>query len=124
MGSFHLGKLGLFILLNVADFGLTWRLLNGSMPEVVESNPVANACLEQHGWAGLALLKLGVVFVVLAVCLVVSRYRPRTSGRLLVFACTVLAFVVLYSCGVLWFTEVYLIRCGGNWPLLKFCDWL
>ena len=48
--------LALYAVLSVADLGLTAALLraNGG---AYESNPVAAACLERHGWNGLAAYK-------------------------------------------------------------------
>jgi hypothetical protein len=83
------------ILLQGADFVLTWRLL--SRPGVREANPVALAVLDRHGWAGLALLKGACTAVALAAALLLWRRRAVTAVRLLRGCCAVLAGVAVYS---------------------------
>ncbi len=93
----HFGKLFVFALLSFADLFLTWHLLEQGTGQVYESNPIARWWLEQHGWLGLVLFKLGVVVVVAGLALLISRYRPRAGGCVLTFACSAVALVVLYS---------------------------
>jgi hypothetical protein len=90
-------SLGLFILLSCGDFALTACLLRNSGGRVYESNPIANWMLREVGWLGLAAYKSASVFLVGGVALVISRYRPRTAGRLLKFSCLTVAGVLLYS---------------------------
>ncbi len=91
------GKLLMFALLSGLDLFLTWHLLEQRAGQVYESNPIARWWLEQHGWLGLVFFKSSVVLVVAGLALLISRYRPRTGGWVLVFACSTLALVVLYS---------------------------
>jgi hypothetical protein len=93
----HPGKQLLFALLSVTDLFLTWWLLDHSDGEVYESNPVANWWLARHGWLGLVAFKAGGVLLVIGLVAFISRYRPRAGGRILGFACAILALVVLYS---------------------------
>jgi hypothetical protein len=99
--AYPLGYL-LFVALNLADFFLTWRLVDGSHGAVVESNPVANWWLTTLGWSGLAAYKVAIVVLVGTVIRVISCKRPRTGGRVLAFACSTLLAVVLYSCWLSW----------------------
>jgi hypothetical protein len=98
----HPGKLALFVLLSVADLALTWWLISGTGGEVYESNPVADFLLRAYGWLGLGVFKFAVVMLVSTLVLVISRSRPRAGGRILLFACSMLACVVLYSCFLTW----------------------
>src|SRR5258708_4871148 len=47
--------LGLFVVLGVVDFVLTYILVEGI--DAYESNPIASMWLQHHGWHGLALFK-------------------------------------------------------------------
>ncbi len=93
----HSFKLGLFAVLSLADFVLTWRLLQRGDGGVYESNPVANWCLAHSGWLGLAFYKLATVALVAGLAVVLARYRPCAGSFVLVFACSALAGVVVYS---------------------------
>src|SRR5262249_9097167 len=93
----HFGKLFVFVLLGFVDLILTWHLLEQSPGQVYESNPIARWWLEQHGWLGLVLFKITVVLFVAALALIISQYRPCAGGLVLVFACSALALVDLYS---------------------------
>jgi hypothetical protein len=95
--TLHPGKLSLFAVLSGADLFLTWRLLEHSNGWLYESNPVAAWCLVHFGWLGLTAFKTVGVLLVAGLALVISRSQPRTGGRVLGFACSVPALVVLYS---------------------------
>jgi hypothetical protein len=90
------GKLCLFLALSLSDFALTWLLLHQGCG-AYESNPAAARCLEQFGWSGLMAFKLGACAAFLAPIAVVARKNARTAQRLLLFACSVLLVVVVYS---------------------------
>jgi hypothetical protein len=93
----HSRTLALFNVLSAADFCLTWYLLRHGGGEVYESNPVADAWLATYGWIGLLIFKLCMVLFIGTLAVIISYYRPRTSDRLLTFACLVTGFVVVYS---------------------------
>jgi hypothetical protein len=101
LNCYHPYKVALYLVLNAVDWLLTWRLLMVSGGDIVESNPIAGACLYAYGWIGLAVFKAAVVLLVCGVAVFVSLYRPRTSGRLLSFGCLIVALVIVYS-GFLW----------------------
>ncbi len=107
MYTLHLRKLILFKALSLADLVLTWHLLQHGKGNVYESNPIANAWLSWYGWIGLVIFKLVAVFFVACLCVVISFYRPRAGGRVLIFACSILAMVILYSCSLLGFTQAH-----------------
>ena len=86
-----------FVLLSLADLTLTWALIRDGSGSVYESNPVAAWCLHGHGWAGLAVFKSLMVLASGGLSEIISRYRPRTGGRVLVLGCVVTGAVVLYS---------------------------
>jgi hypothetical protein len=95
--SIPVGKLGLFIALSGLDWLLTWQLLHHDSGLVYEGNPIASWWLMSGGWLGLSLFKFGIVVLVGGLCALISLYRPRTGGKVLTFACSVLVVVILYS---------------------------
>jgi hypothetical protein len=96
---FPICALAVFALLSVADFALTRQLLAGA-GGAYEANPTARWVLQQHGWSGLAIFKLGAGLLAASVTALVYYFRPRAGARLMAFGCAVLALVVGYS-GVL-----------------------
>src|SRR5262245_42074091 len=89
---------GCLILLQAADFCLTWRLLaSGVRGDVYEANPLANHVLSRFGWLGLAGFKSACSMVALSAVLLVCRHRAAAGARLLVLLCMVMAGVVGYS---------------------------
>jgi hypothetical protein len=96
----HPGKLCLFFLLSLIDLFLTWRLLLHGHGQVYEGNPIAEWWLSCYGWAGLAAFKIATALAVGVLTTAISLVRPRTGGRILVFACTAVLIVVAYSCQV------------------------
>jgi uncharacterized protein DUF5658 len=99
----HTGKQLSFVLLSLADLALTWALIRDGLGSVYESNPVAAWCLQGYGWAGMAAFKALMVLASGGLSEVISRYRPRSGGRVLVLGCFLTASVVLYS-GYLYLT--------------------
>jgi hypothetical protein len=89
--------IGLFVILSLADFALTWWLIERSGRQVFEDNPVADELLTYHGWLGLALFKVATVLVVIVATSMVARRRPRTARHVLRFACAAAAFVILHG---------------------------
>jgi hypothetical protein len=73
------------------------RAIEGTAGAVIEVNPIADAFLAYFGWTGLALFKGIIVLLVSGLSVWLSTYRPHAAGRILWFACTVLAGVVCYS---------------------------
>jgi hypothetical protein len=89
-----------YALLSVVDFRFTSALLraNGG---AYESNPVAAACLEQHGWRGLALYKAAGVVAFTGSLILLIRHRPKAGAGVVTFGCLVLLSVTTYSHGLL-----------------------
>jgi hypothetical protein len=87
----------LFTVLSLADLTLTWFLLERARGCASECNPVASWCLAHFGLPGLAGFKGGSVLILAALARLVARHRPRVARRLLVFGCSILLAVVLYS---------------------------
>ena len=100
MIRFHSRCLLVYGTLSLADLLLTIHLMDGQSGCVYESNPIAKACMATHGTAGLVVYKASAVLVAGAMIGVICVHRPRLGGRLLVFACSAVGVVVLYS-GVL-----------------------
>jgi hypothetical protein len=93
-------RLLLFAVLSLGDLLLTCYLLQLGEGQVYESNPIAEWWLSRFGWAGLAGFKVGAVLVVAGLAAVVSLRQCRNGGRILSFACSTLAVVLVYSCAV------------------------
>lgn len=88
--------LGVYALLSAADLLLTISLLKTS-GEAYEANPAAAACLEQHGWGGLAAFKAGGVLMFFGAVYLLARRKPGVAAGVVTFGCGVLLAVTLYS---------------------------
>ncbi|MEO1995224.1 MAG: DUF5658 family protein [Planctomycetaceae bacterium] len=84
-----------FILANVMDVIVTWRLL--VQGQFMESNPIARYFLNHWGVAGMNYFKFSVVAVVAVIAQVVYTQRPTVARWLLIGATCVVSSVVLYS---------------------------
>jgi hypothetical protein len=76
---------------------LTWQLVEAGGGQVYEVNPLAAVWLQSFGWVSLMVFKGLTTLLVAPLALYVARHRPRTGGRLLIFACSATAVVVAYS---------------------------
>ncbi len=85
-----------FVLLSVTDWVFTFTLLQ-THPEAIETNPFAAACLEQHGWTGLAVYKLGGVLVFVGAIYLLFRRRPVVASGVVALGCAVLLSVTTYT---------------------------
>lgn len=97
MIRFHSRCLLVYGTLSLADLLLTVHLVDGHSGRVYESNPIASACMAAHGKAGLVVYKAAAVLVTGVMIGVICTHRPRLGGRVLVFACSAVGVVVLYS---------------------------
>ncbi|HJZ57423.1 MAG TPA: DUF5658 family protein [Gemmataceae bacterium] len=86
----------LYMLLSLADLVLTTALLRGNRA-AYEANPLAAACLESHGWRGLAVYKAGGVAAFLGAIGLLTRRRPRVAAGVVTFGCLVMLGVTGYS---------------------------
>jgi hypothetical protein len=86
----------LYGLLSVADLKLTTALLRAG-GGAYESNPVAAACLERHGWRGLAYYKGAGVVAFAGALILLMRHRPKVAAAVVTFGCAVLVAVTTYS---------------------------
>src|SRR5262245_4899570 len=86
-----------FVTLSLADFALTYFLLNTPGDRYGEANGAALYVLTTCGWWGLAGYKLASVAAVLAASAYVGRQRPRAACVLVGAACAALGAVALYS---------------------------
>jgi hypothetical protein len=98
MSAVPLSKLILFGVLSVADFLLTWGLIEGGGGQVYETNPIADWWLQSYGWSGLAFFKFLIVGVFTASAVLICLHRPRAGRHLVTFGCVAVAVVVIYSC--------------------------
>ncbi len=89
-------ELGIFTVLSATDWVFTFVLLN-THPEAVETNPFAAACLELHGWTGLALYKVGGVLVFVGAIFLLVRRRPVVAAGVVALGCAVLLSVTTYT---------------------------
>ncbi|MBN9519411.1 hypothetical protein J0H58_12955 [bacterium] len=85
----------LYVVLSLTDLALTYLIVHAGIG--YESNPVADAWLYLHGWAGLAAFKALTVVVFGATIALLTRHRPRTAGALVVVGCVALLLVVGHS---------------------------
>jgi hypothetical protein len=92
--------LGVYALLSAADLLLTFTLLRLNV-FAYEANPAAAACLERHGWSGLALFKLGGVLLFTGAVFLILRRRPGVAAAVVTFGCTALLAVTFYSHGLI-----------------------
>ncbi len=125
IGSFHPGKLLLFTSLSAADLCLTSSLLQHGGGSFYEVNPIANAWLHHYGWTGLIVFKAIAMSIVIAACAFISLSHPRAGGLVLVFACAMVAAVVLYSCSLSRLTQresmpatAHRSVSNNDWPVL------
>jgi hypothetical protein len=91
---------GLYALLSAADWTMTHALLR-SNPAAVEANPLAAACLEQHGWDGLAVYKCGSVLMFVGAVALLLRRRPSVAAGVVALGCAVLVAVTVYTHGLI-----------------------
>lgn len=94
---FCLIGLGFYVALSVADFILTFALLKLSDGIAYESNPLAAACLDRHGWIGLAAFKAALVLVFVSTVGFVATRKKWVGAMLAIYGCSMLAGVVMYS---------------------------
>jgi hypothetical protein len=92
--------LALYALLSATDWLMTFALLR-LHPGAVEANPLAAACLEQHGWNGLALYKVGGVLVFVGSVILLARRRPKVAVGVVALGCAALLTVTVYTHGLL-----------------------
>jgi len=95
--AFCVAGLGLYVALSVTDFVLTFSLLKLSDGLAYESNPIAAACLDRHGWFGLAAFKAALVLVFVGTVGYVMRRKKWVGVCLAVYGCAILTSVVTYS---------------------------
>jgi hypothetical protein len=112
----------LFTALSLADLTLTWVLLERARGCAYESNPVASWWLARFGWIGLAGFKAGIVLIVAALAVVVARHRPRAARRVLVFGCSALLAVILYSSALVYGVEADATDLGRAEEMLRNLD--
>ncbi|MFK7766800.1 MAG: DUF5658 family protein [Mariniblastus sp.] len=99
--NFFFGKLPLqsettyFILVNVLDIIMTQRLLQ--FGNAREANPIAAYVIEQWGFVGAIVLKLGIVAFVCVIAQIVAMKKLRTAQALLVGGTVIVGGVVVYS---------------------------
>jgi hypothetical protein len=91
-----------FVLVSILDIVLTWLALRFSAEgqttrPIVESNPVAQWVLVRWGIQGLAVFKLAMTALVVAIAEFVGRSRPQTARLLLIGGILVVGAVVVYT---------------------------
>jgi hypothetical protein len=96
-GRSLLGRYALVAGLGLADLALTAYLLRTFPGRLGESNPLAQWCLSQGGWAGLVAFKAAVIALVVGAAAAIARHRPRAARRVLAFACVATVVVLVYS---------------------------
>ena len=87
-----------FVFFSALDIMLTWAILRRGGREV---NPVADQIIDMWGLTGAILFKFSLTMLVIIVCEVVTRTRPRTAVWLATTAVVVSAIPVAYSIALL-----------------------
>jgi hypothetical protein len=90
-------QLVLFVLLSLADFALTWALIEHQGEGIYEGNPVARWWLAAYGWPGLFIFKAAAVSAAVGLAVIIARHRPRLGDHVLHFGCAALAATLVYS---------------------------
>lgn len=88
---------GAFLLLSVADFLFTWKLISLDDSEVAEINPVACWILGQLGWPGMAAYKATLVAMIVATITAIRVRRTRVGDSVMTFGCGAQAAIVVSS---------------------------
>lgn len=86
-----------YVVLGLADLGLTLYLLRVSGGRVYESNPLAGAWLSAYGSVGLAIFKALAMVLFAGCAALISLRHPQAGRRLLTAGCAITAGVVVYS---------------------------
>jgi hypothetical protein len=68
-----------FVFLSAMDVMMTWVVLHWGGTEL---NSVADAVLQRYGLRGMVMFKFALVVVVIVLCEVAGRYKPRAGRRL------------------------------------------
>lgn len=84
-----------FLMLSLADFFLTWRLVSTANSGVDEINPIASWVLDLSGWIGLASYKVTLVCSIGIAVLVIASRRSSLGASVIMFGCGAQACVVL-----------------------------
>jgi len=115
--TLHPYKLLFFVFFSIADLFLTRHLLLNNEGNVYETNPLASAWLESYGLDGLVMFKCLAMLLVVLVATYISAHRPKVGGRILVFGCLVTGFVVVYSCHLAGYFDIFVekIRVEEAW---------
>ena len=99
---------GLFLLVSVLDFLMTYRLLvesgsEGLYGKVIfyESTPIARFFLNHWGPKGLFYFKLALFTFVAVIAQIIACKKIETARKLLNFATILIAGVVIYSLSLL-----------------------
>lgn len=92
----HVAETRAFIVVNVLDIVMTWRLLTTG-DHFYESNPVANFFLQAWGPKGMVYFKLGVVALVCVIVQIVNQRRPDRARMILTLGTLIVGCVVIYS---------------------------
>jgi hypothetical protein len=108
-----------YALLSAVDLRLTAALLNAN-PGAYESNPFAAACLEQHGWQGLAVYKMAGVVAFAGALLLLVWHRPKVASAVVTFGCAVLVAVTTYSHDLLSDTHAEPIQVEDTWNATEY----
>jgi hypothetical protein len=73
------------------------RLLIQEFGSAYEANPLAAVVLNQVGWTGMVLFKVGAVAAVLGLVLAIRRWRHRAALAVLRLGCAILVAVLAYG---------------------------
>jgi len=106
-----------FIFLNLAALVLTHAILTHRDTWGYESNPVARYWYGSWGLGGLVFMKFMLVAIVLVICQILHKYRPKLARRLLVLCCVIVGVVVCYGLAMVVTYELVSSQLAGTMPL-------
>lgn len=86
-----------FIFVSALDFLMTAHLLCHPDINFVESNPLAVVFINHWGLKGMLWFKIGTVAVVIGICQIIFRERPKLAQRVLNLGTGTVGSVVVYS---------------------------
>ena len=86
----------LLITLSACDLFITYLLLwRGS--QFYEANPLAQWFFVRWNIAGMTAFKFGLVGIIVVLCEVIERHRPRVGRAIVILGCVAALFVSIYG---------------------------
>ncbi len=86
----------LFVALSVCDLFVTYALLwRGG--HFYEANPLARWFFDRWNIAGMTAFKFGLVAIIIVLCEIIERHRPRVGRAIVILGCVAALFVSIHG---------------------------